>query len=157
MTKKIKIQRSQCYATVRDAHSFNYRWSEKLPQMASDSSIWWNLCADHGARPAFFEYIKSGKTPDYSENIRWAEDWLAENAHKPGWEGTAASYQKTLNFLRGGYKVEAEKWEYCEVHITVETVEPYKFGAFDVPCNKAVGFEKGNAPYSYVESGYLKK
>jgi len=159
MTKiiKIKIQRAQCYATVRDSHSFNYRWSESMPNMEDESSIWFNLCADHDARDSFFEYIKTGKTPDYSENIFWAEKWLEENGHKPGWEGTAATYKKTINFLKSGYKVEAAKWQYCEVHITVETVEPYKFGAFDMHSNKAVHFELGNDPYSYTEYGFLPK
>lgn len=155
-TIKIQVKRAQAFASLRDGGSYNYQYSQIPPTLESADSAGWNLRVPDQAKEKFFQYVETGKKPDFSKEIGWANDWLKEHGHKGGdWQGMIDDKKAELQFLNGGFVDVSKKIQPVTVEYFVETLPPYALGTFqqDSGEQKWMPF-KSDSAFIYKEVGY---
>lgn len=156
----IKVERAQAYATVRDGSSFNYRYSSEPVNLENIDNIWWETrCQQHSARQKFKKFLETGECPDFSQEIECCNQWLLENSENGSeWAGMIRNYQADLEFLKGGYKIYAEKYRAAEITYEVTTLPAYSIGNFMKEKHHAQDLRMRHvdqAQFSYTETGFI--
>lgn len=155
----VKVKRAQAYATIRDGGSYNYKYNPAPPALQSDDFVWSVARVNvYEAREKFLAFVKTGKLPDFSQEIANVSAWLSEHGHKkadPNWRGTVETYEDDLAFLRSEYKNVAMQFAPVTVQYEVETLAPYSLGSFDtIDDQKWMPINKGES-FIHTEEGYI--
>lgn len=152
---EIDVVRSQCYAQIRDGGSYQYFYSQTPPYVNTAYDVWFNLVkGPDEAKEKFFQFINTGKNPDYTNEIRWSKEWLAEHGHKGGdWANAIRQKKEGVAFMEGDWRGFVRLITPVKVRYNVITDRPY---------NGKSNYEKWmpNRPedkFVHIEEGYIFK